>query len=203
MLCQFLLYRSLSSLGLQKWPQFWGLFGSPGEQAALSLLASVWLEEVAMWWPRKRRVWNVDNSSSVTFQLPLRGQIQLFFFFFLILTTTAAAYESSQARGCIQTSAASLHHSHSNTRPEPLLWPMPQLMGNARSLTPWASLGIEPISLRLLCWILNLLSHNGNAGQLPHSVGLSTLSSSFNLESRERSNSPHFSLLGPCLPEHH
>ena len=37
------------------------------------------------------------------------------------------AYGSSQARGPIRTVAASLHHSHSNIRAEPHLWPTLQL----------------------------------------------------------------------------
>ena len=37
------------------------------------------------------------------------------------------AYGGSQARGRIGARAASLHHSHSNARSEPRLWPTPQL----------------------------------------------------------------------------
>ena len=37
------------------------------------------------------------------------------------------AYGSSQARGYIRAAAASLRHSHSNTRSELHLWPMLQL----------------------------------------------------------------------------
>ena len=36
-------------------------------------------------------------------------------------------YGGYQARGQIQTTAASLHHSHSNARSEPCLWPTSQL----------------------------------------------------------------------------
>ena len=39
-----------------------------------------------------------------------------------------AAYGGSQAKGRIRATAASLHHSHSNTRCKPVLWPMPQFM---------------------------------------------------------------------------
>ena len=35
--------------------------------------------------------------------------------------------------------------------------------GNARSLTHWVSLGMEPTSLQTLCWVLNPLSHNKNS----------------------------------------
>ena len=38
------------------------------------------------------------------------------------------AFGSSQARGCIRDIAASLHHSHSNTRSEPHLQPTLQIM---------------------------------------------------------------------------
>ena len=37
---------------------------------------------------------------------------------------------------------------------------------SARSLTHWARLGIEPTSYWILCWILNLLSHNGNSRKI-------------------------------------
>ena len=36
------------------------------------------------------------------------------------------AYGGSQARGLIGAIAAGLHHSHSNTRPDPSLQPTPQ-----------------------------------------------------------------------------
>ena len=42
-------------------------------------------------------------------------------FFFFFLTAAPAAYRSSQARVRTGAAAASLHHSHGNTRPEPLL----------------------------------------------------------------------------------
>ena len=38
------------------------------------------------------------------------------------------AYGSSQARDPIGAAAAGLHHSHSNARSKPCLWPIPQLM---------------------------------------------------------------------------
>ena len=49
------------------------------------------------------------------------------FLFLFSLKATGAAYGSSQARGQIGAAAASLHHSHSNTRSELHLQPMPQL----------------------------------------------------------------------------
>ena len=44
----------------------------------------------------------------------------LFFFFFCFYRVTPVAYGSSQARGWIGATAASLHHSHSNARSEPV-----------------------------------------------------------------------------------
>ena len=41
---------------------------------------------------------------------------------------TPMAYGSSQAWGRIRATAAGLHHSHSNARSEPHLWPTPHLM---------------------------------------------------------------------------
>ena len=35
--------------------------------------------------------------------------------------------------------------------------------GNTKSLTHWARLAIQPVSSQILCWVLNLLSHNGNS----------------------------------------
>ena len=43
------------------------------------------------------------------------------------------AYGSSQAKGQIRATAASLHHSHSNTESKPCLWPMPQLRARPRN----------------------------------------------------------------------
>ena len=48
------------------------------------------------------------------------------FIIFLLLGATPMAYRSSQARGWIGTTAASLCHSHSNVGSEPCLWPTPQ-----------------------------------------------------------------------------
>ena len=52
----------------------------------------------------------------------------LFFFFFLAISwASSAAYAGSQVRGRIAAIAASLRHSHSNTRSELCLQPTPQL----------------------------------------------------------------------------
>ena len=49
-------------------------------------------------------------------------------FFFLIFKAVHMAYESSWARGQIGAAAAGLHHSQRDTRPEPHLQPMPELI---------------------------------------------------------------------------
>ena len=54
--------------------------------------------------------------------------INLFIFVFFCLVAATAAYGGSQAMGVIGAIAASLCHSHSNTRSEPRLRPTPQLM---------------------------------------------------------------------------
>ena len=48
-------------------------------------------------------------------------------FVFLLFRVTSSPYGNSQARGRIGATAASVHHSHSNARSEPPLWPTPQL----------------------------------------------------------------------------
>ena len=49
-------------------------------------------------------------------------------FYFLLFRANPVTYGSSQARGWIGATAASLYHSHSNTGSEPYLRPTPQLM---------------------------------------------------------------------------
>ena len=68
--------------------------------------------------------WGAGAGDPETSQ-PRRGLVQsmLFFFFFFHV-----AYGGSQARGQIIAIAASLHHSHNNSRSEPHLQPTPQLM---------------------------------------------------------------------------
>ena len=51
-----------------------------------------------------------------------------FFFSFFLFKAAPAAYGSSQARGRIEVTDASLHHSHSNTGSQPRLQPTPQIM---------------------------------------------------------------------------
>ena len=57
------------------------------------------------------------------------------------------------------------YHSHSNMGSE-LSVTDNAACGNAGSLTQWVRLGIKPVSSWILCWVLNLLSHNGNSGNL-------------------------------------
>ena len=83
-----------------------------------------------------------------------------FLFFSFLFRAAPVAYGSSQARGQIRAAAAGLHHRHSNAGSEPHLWPLP---GNARSLTHQVSPVIKPIASQTPCWMLNLLSHNGNS----------------------------------------
>ena len=54
--------------------------------------------------------------------------IYLFIYLFIyIFRATPMVYVGSQTSGLIGAVAASLHHSHSNTRSEPHLRPIPQL----------------------------------------------------------------------------
>ena len=65
----------------------------------------------------------------------------LFFFFF---RATPVAFGSSQGRGQIRITAAGQHQSHSNTRSEPHLWHMPQLVATLDpKLTEWGQ-GLNP-----------------------------------------------------------
>ena len=81
--------------------------------------------------------------------------------------STVTAYGSSQARGRMGATAASIYHSHGNARSKPRLWPTPQLkatldlykpLGKARERTrilmdpswisyPWATMGTPVISI--------------------------------------------------------
>ena len=82
-------------------------------------------------------------------------------FFFFLFRAAHPAYGSSQTRGQIEASAASIHHSHNNARYEPQLWPVPQLtatldplpteQGHESKPRPHEYGGLLP------------LSHNGNS----------------------------------------
>ena len=62
-------------------------------------------------------------------KLPDEGFIIYLFIYYFLLFRAApiAALRDSQARSLTGATAASLHHSHSNTRSEPRLQPIPQL----------------------------------------------------------------------------
>ena len=77
------------------------------------------------------------------------------FYFFFSFYSYIAAYGRSQARAQTRAAAASLYHSHGNSRSEPHLWPIPQLtatytIAHTRSLTHWMRPGIKPAS----SWVL-------------------------------------------------
>ena len=64
-----------------------------------------------------------------------RSQSAFFFSFFLLFRAPPEAYGSSQARGRIGDTAASLRHRHSNARSKPHLQPTPQLIATPDPLT--------------------------------------------------------------------
>ena len=84
-----------------------------------------------------------------------RKYLVSFIFFF---RAAPVAYGSSQTRGWNGATAASLCHSHSNTRSKPHLWPTPQL---------WQQWILNPLSeardwtciLLDTSWVCNPLSH--------------------------------------------
>ena len=64
--------------------------------------------------------------------------IYLFAYLFIYLFRAAvSAYGGSQAKGQIGAVVAGLHHSHSNVRSEPRLWPYNTAHSNTGSLTHW------------------------------------------------------------------
>ena len=69
----------------------------------------------------------VLESSLVLSQLFLGFSLIETFFFFLLFNCAPTAYRSSQARGRIRATVASLHHSHSNMGSKPCQQPTPQL----------------------------------------------------------------------------
>ena len=85
-----------------------------------------------------------------------------FTFLLIFFRTTPTAYGISQARGQIGAAAASLHHSHSNTKSELCLQSAPQPQQH-RILNPlseardWTHILMDP------GWVLQPLSHEGNS----------------------------------------
>ena len=68
----------------------------------------------------------VITTVAVIFNL-LYSPSPVIYLFILLFSVASAAYGSSQARGQIGTTAAGLHHSHSNVGSEPHLRPTLQL----------------------------------------------------------------------------
>ena len=86
------------------------------------------------------------------------GPVASINYFFFLFTAAPRAYGSSQARGWIRAVAASLRHSHSNTRSELHLWPMPWLVAMPDLLlTRWGQgLNLHPQGGNvgfLTCWV--------------------------------------------------
>ena len=96
------------------------------------------------------------NNGHLTYLRWLLLAVFFFFFFFLfflpfyLFRVAPMAYGSSQARGWIGATDASLHHSHSNIGSKLHLQPTPQLMAMPWSIMHWAMPGIKPTS----SWIL-------------------------------------------------
>ena len=85
-------------------------------------------------------------TSAYTLDNILCNQLDIFGNIFFLNRAALAAYGSSQARGRIGAAAASLHHSHSNTRSELQLPAYTTAHGSARSLTHCSKPGMETAS---------------------------------------------------------
>ena len=97
--------------------------------------------------------------------------------FFFLFMAAPVAYGSSQTRGQIRAADARLYHSHSNMGSKPHLQPIPQLtavpdlshicdlhhsLQQFRNLNPLSKSRSRSASSQAFCWVLNLLSRNGN-----------------------------------------
>ena len=106
------------------------------------LIETLWAVFEDLYW--LGRLFRLFNSSYSDFFIEClsccsKGVFFVFFFFFFFFVggwgwglgphSWRMAYEDSQTRGPIGATAASLHHSHSNTVCELPLWPTPQLTG--------------------------------------------------------------------------
>ena len=77
----------------------------------------------------KKKLWTLKSIHAIHYTNVTQAAISFIFliFNFLLFRVILKAYRGSQARGRIGTTAASLHHSRSNAKPEPRLRPIPQL----------------------------------------------------------------------------
>ena len=80
-------------------------------------------------------VWLILPQGTLTMPLEPKGRLLGghamtggFFFFFCLFRAAPTAYGGSQARGQVRSTAAGLHHSHSNAGSKLHLPPTPQLM---------------------------------------------------------------------------
>ena len=115
---------------------------------------------------------------------------------------TPVAYGSSQAKDQIRAAAASLCHSHGNTRSEAQIQAA-SLMYTAysnlhflqqhRSLSHWGRPGIEPASSQGQCQVLSLLSHNENSCQQWFLSNFWTISKRFKILLPASLSHTHFS----------
>ena len=97
------------------------------------------------------------NPHKSVFDSPMKLYIILlcivnFFFLFFLFRTIPVPYGSSQTRGQIRATAASLHHSHSNVG---YVCDLHHNHSNTRSLTHWGRPGIEPTSSWILVLFVN------------------------------------------------
>ena len=108
--------------------------------------------------------------------LPCFIGTSIYVIFVFLFRPTSAAYGSSQSRGQIGAAASSLRHRHSHAISELHLQPTPQTQqcgiwalsatytsahGNARSLTHWVRIGIEPTSWWILVGFVNCWAMKG------------------------------------------
>ena len=80
--------------------------------------------------PRFHYLWSLTGTSTSTcaYSIPISLGFFCLFFAFLLFRAVLMVYGSSQDRGQIGATTASLHHSHSNARSELGLQPTPQFL---------------------------------------------------------------------------
>ena len=74
-----------------------------------------------------KKTYILDIYPKKTFRCNMHMKKYLTSLFLFYFYATPVAYGSCQASSWIGVAAAGLHHSHSNARTKPHLWPMPQL----------------------------------------------------------------------------